>query len=320
MIARACRVHAVARVDCRWSARGSGFRPATPDKLPLIGAWPAMPGLWIAAGHEGLGITTSLGTAQLIADLVAGREPPIDAARVRADALHFTRSAPRDVRVAPSDISAMTMQQSQWAGVFPAITTPFHDDHSVDHDALAEHVRWLADAGAPASSPADRSARRRRSRSTRRCASTRRASARSTGASPSSPASPASRPPNAWRSRGPPSARGARASWPSRRTCTTATGARRASTTARSSPPTPLSCMLYNNPIAYRTDVLPGAAGRARAALRQPARGEGVERRRPSRHRGARAARRPARGVRRPRRHDPRGDRDGRRAAGSQGW
>jgi D-hydroxyproline dehydrogenase subunit beta len=57
----------------------TGFRPATPDKLPLIGAWPATPGLWIAAGHEGLGITTSLGTAQLIADLVAGREPPIDA-------------------------------------------------------------------------------------------------------------------------------------------------------------------------------------------------------------------------------------------------
>ncbi|MEO8563121.1 MAG: FAD-dependent oxidoreductase [bacterium] len=57
----------------------TGFRPATPDKLPLVGAWPETRGLWIAAGHEGLGITTSLGTARLIADLVAGREPPIDA-------------------------------------------------------------------------------------------------------------------------------------------------------------------------------------------------------------------------------------------------
>jgi glycine/D-amino acid oxidase-like deaminating enzyme len=56
-----------------------GFRPATADKLPLIGAWPAVPGLWIAAGHEGMGMTTSLGTAQIIADLVAEREPPIDA-------------------------------------------------------------------------------------------------------------------------------------------------------------------------------------------------------------------------------------------------
>ena len=78
----------------------TGFRPATPDKLPLIGAWPATPGLWIAAGHEGLGITTSLGTAAILADLIAGREPPIDAsafapARVLApytDALHFTPS------------------------------------------------------------------------------------------------------------------------------------------------------------------------------------------------------------------------------------
>ena len=56
-----------------------GFRPATPDKLPFIGRWPSIPGAWIAAGHEGLGITTSLATGQIIADLVAGREPAIDA-------------------------------------------------------------------------------------------------------------------------------------------------------------------------------------------------------------------------------------------------
>ena len=56
----------------------TGFRPATPDKLPLIGRWSETPGLWIAAGHEGLGITTSLGTAAILADLVAGREPAID--------------------------------------------------------------------------------------------------------------------------------------------------------------------------------------------------------------------------------------------------
>ena len=58
----------------------TGMRPATLDKLPLIGAWEPTRGLWIAAGHEGLGITTSLGTARLLADLVAGRTPPIDAA------------------------------------------------------------------------------------------------------------------------------------------------------------------------------------------------------------------------------------------------
>jgi glycine/D-amino acid oxidase-like deaminating enzyme len=58
----------------------TGFRPATPDKLPLIGRWEPVDHLWIAAGHEGLGITTSLGSARLLADLVAGRRPPIDAA------------------------------------------------------------------------------------------------------------------------------------------------------------------------------------------------------------------------------------------------
>lgn len=56
----------------------TGFRPATPDKLPCIGRWEEVPGLWIAAGHEGLGITTSLGTARLLTDLVLGRPPPID--------------------------------------------------------------------------------------------------------------------------------------------------------------------------------------------------------------------------------------------------
>jgi 1-pyrroline-4-hydroxy-2-carboxylate deaminase len=39
------------------------------------------------------------------------------------------------------------MRQQDWAGVFPAITTPFHDDFTVDHARLASHVTWLADQG-----------------------------------------------------------------------------------------------------------------------------------------------------------------------------
>jgi glycine/D-amino acid oxidase-like deaminating enzyme len=58
----------------------TGFRPATPDKLPLIGRWDPVDGLWIAAGHEGLGITTSLGTAKLVADLILGRTTSLDPA------------------------------------------------------------------------------------------------------------------------------------------------------------------------------------------------------------------------------------------------
>ncbi|HXQ97724.1 MAG TPA: FAD-dependent oxidoreductase [Candidatus Limnocylindrales bacterium] len=46
----------------------TGFRAATPDKLPLIGMWPGHKKLFMAAGHEGLGITTSLATGKLLVD------------------------------------------------------------------------------------------------------------------------------------------------------------------------------------------------------------------------------------------------------------
>jgi D-hydroxyproline dehydrogenase subunit beta len=51
----------------------TGFRSATPDKVPLIGPWAEDETVFLATGHEGLGITTSLGTAQLLADFIAGR-------------------------------------------------------------------------------------------------------------------------------------------------------------------------------------------------------------------------------------------------------
>ncbi len=38
------------------------------------------------------------------------------------------------------------MDRSDWRGVFPAITTPFRADFSVDHDALARHVSWMIDS------------------------------------------------------------------------------------------------------------------------------------------------------------------------------
>jgi glycine/D-amino acid oxidase-like deaminating enzyme len=59
----------------------TGFRAATPDKLPLIGAWPGDDTVYLATGHEGLGITTSLGTAKLLANWLNGQEPalPMDA-------------------------------------------------------------------------------------------------------------------------------------------------------------------------------------------------------------------------------------------------
>lgn len=56
----------------------TGFRPTTSDKLPLIGWWRAVPGLMIAAGHEGLGITTATATGELIAALAVGATPALD--------------------------------------------------------------------------------------------------------------------------------------------------------------------------------------------------------------------------------------------------
>jgi D-hydroxyproline dehydrogenase subunit beta len=55
----------------------TGFRAATPDKLPLIGPHPDDPSVLLAAGHEGLGITTSLATGRLVADQILGRRPEI---------------------------------------------------------------------------------------------------------------------------------------------------------------------------------------------------------------------------------------------------
>jgi glycine/D-amino acid oxidase-like deaminating enzyme len=55
----------------------TGFRAATPDKLPLIGPWQEDPTIFLAAGHEGLGITTSLATGRIVADYILGRTSAI---------------------------------------------------------------------------------------------------------------------------------------------------------------------------------------------------------------------------------------------------
>jgi len=55
----------------------TGFRAATPDKLPLIGPWSEDTTMYLATGHEGLGITTSLATGRLLADQLVGRTSAI---------------------------------------------------------------------------------------------------------------------------------------------------------------------------------------------------------------------------------------------------
>jgi D-hydroxyproline dehydrogenase subunit beta len=58
----------------------AGFRAATPDGLPLIGPYREVPGLILATGHEGLGITASLATAKLVLQHVNGTKAEIDPA------------------------------------------------------------------------------------------------------------------------------------------------------------------------------------------------------------------------------------------------
>jgi glycine/D-amino acid oxidase-like deaminating enzyme len=57
----------------------TGFRAATPDKLPLIGPWAEDESVYLATGHEGLGITTSLATAKLLLASITGKETKIPA-------------------------------------------------------------------------------------------------------------------------------------------------------------------------------------------------------------------------------------------------
>jgi glycine/D-amino acid oxidase-like deaminating enzyme len=84
MLARAVSfMPAIASVDVLrvWT----GLRPATPDGLPFIGRVAERDRVWVAAGHEGLGITTALGTGALAAALLTGAEPPIDPAPFSPD-------------------------------------------------------------------------------------------------------------------------------------------------------------------------------------------------------------------------------------------
>ena len=71
----------------------TGHRAATPDRLPYIGPWPQDKTIFLATGHEGLGITTSLGTAFLVADQLTGSKSriPIEPylpGRIGAERIH----------------------------------------------------------------------------------------------------------------------------------------------------------------------------------------------------------------------------------------
>jgi 4-hydroxy-tetrahydrodipicolinate synthase len=153
------------------------------------------------------------------------------------------------------------MQQDDWRGVFAAITTPFREDLAVDHAFLARHVAWLLDHGVKGivplgslgENPTLSSAERVEVLSTCRKAIGNRAPlVAGVGTLATSDAVALAReaqrvgcdglmvlPPYVYHG----DARETRAHLSAVITAT------------------PLSCMLYNNPIAYGTDVTPAQMG-----------------------------------------------------------
>jgi 4-hydroxy-tetrahydrodipicolinate synthase len=149
------------------------------------------------------------------------------------------------------------MRIQDWRGVFPAITTPFRDDLSVDHEFLCEHAAWMVANGArgivPLGSLGEAPALSfdEKVRVLETCRRALRAgSPLIAGISASSTAEAVALAKEAHRAGCdglmvlPPYVY--RGDW--RETKAHVTAVIRA---------TPLSCMLYNNPIAYGTDFLP---------------------------------------------------------------
>jgi D-amino-acid dehydrogenase len=57
-----------------------GFRPSTPDSLPILGPAAARPGLHFVFGHGHFGMTGGPPSGRLVARLITGQAPGLDPA------------------------------------------------------------------------------------------------------------------------------------------------------------------------------------------------------------------------------------------------
>ncbi|HEY3845630.1 MAG TPA: FAD-binding oxidoreductase [Acetobacteraceae bacterium] len=62
-----------------------GYRPSTPDSLPVIGRSPRSPHVYYAFGHQHLGLTLAAITGRLVAALVSGKPPEFDISPYRIE-------------------------------------------------------------------------------------------------------------------------------------------------------------------------------------------------------------------------------------------
>lgn len=76
--------------DCEIQKTVFGFRPTLPDHLPMIGASPAVDGLYYAVGHYALGILLSPITAKIIAELVTTHTSAYNIDALRPDRFQST--------------------------------------------------------------------------------------------------------------------------------------------------------------------------------------------------------------------------------------
>ncbi len=63
----------------------SGYRPGTPDDLPIIGRSNMFENLILATGHGTLGMTHGLITGKLVSQIIAGKQPSVDLTALRAE-------------------------------------------------------------------------------------------------------------------------------------------------------------------------------------------------------------------------------------------
>jgi D-amino-acid dehydrogenase len=71
----------------------SGWRPMTPDGLPIIGPSPKLGNVFVAAGHNMLGISMATATGKLAAEIATGARPHLDPAPYSA--VRFRRGGVR---------------------------------------------------------------------------------------------------------------------------------------------------------------------------------------------------------------------------------
>ena len=60
-----------------------GWRPMTWDGLPYIDRTPRYANVWVAAGHNMLGLSMGPATGKLISELITGQTPHLDAGPYR---------------------------------------------------------------------------------------------------------------------------------------------------------------------------------------------------------------------------------------------